>query len=280
MSDIVRVAAIQMNPRIGEKSANVARSLELIEIAARKTAKIAVLPELCNSGYVFDSREEAVSLSEPVPLGSTTQQWISKAKNEDLYIIAGINEREGDSLFNTAVLLGPSGYLGKYRKIHLWDREKLFFSPGNLGLPTFETDFGKIGLMICYDGWHPETIRIHALHNVDIVCNPTCWVVVPGVISERNPISPWIHASQANMNNLFVVCADRVGQERGVTFLGHSCIASPSGFLSGPASFENEEIVIGDVDVSIARTKNWTNLANPISDRRTDLYDVTLGYKM
>ncbi len=276
---MVKVAAIQMHPHVGKKEENVQKSLRLIDDAANKGAKLVVLPELCNSGYVFNSKEEAFALSEPVPGGPTTKEWISKAREHGLFIVAGIDEREKDALFNTAVFLGPSGYLGKYRKIHLWDKEKLFFSKGNLGLPTFDTDLGRIGLMICYDGWHPETIRIHAVRNVDVVCNPTCWVVVPGVITQNNPISPWIHASQANMNNLFVVCADRIGEERGTTFLGHSCIASPSGFASGPASFDKEEIVFAEVDVNVARSKNWTELANPLSDRRTDLYDVTLGYK-
>jgi N-carbamoylputrescine amidase len=276
---MLTVAAIQMHPHIGEKERNVNRSLELIDEASTKGAKLVVLPELCNSGYVFNSKEEAIALSELVPAGETAQKWIAKAQEKQLFIVAGINERDGDDLFNTSLFVGPSGYVGKYRKIHLWDREKLFFKPGNLGLSTFDVEFGKVGMMICYDGWHPETIRIHAVRNVDIVCNPTCWVVVPGVISEKNPLSPWIHASQANMNNLFVICADRIGEERGTTFLGHSCVASPSGFAAGPASFDKEEVLVADIDVEVARSKNWTDLANPISDRRTDLYDATLGYK-
>src|SRR6476646_10010718 len=116
----LRVACLQMEPRVGEKERNLARSLEMIERAAQAGAKLAVLPELCNTGYVFETRDEAFALSEDVPNGPTAAAWMKAAAKHGMVIVAGITEREGYNLYNGAVIVGPKGYIGKYRKNHLW----------------------------------------------------------------------------------------------------------------------------------------------------------------
>src|SRR5216683_6107737 len=137
----MRIASIQMEPIIGEKRANVARSIEFIETAAERGAELVVLPELANTGYVFRDRHEAMALAEPVPEGETALAWAAVAAQRKLCIVAGITERQGDALFNSAIVIGPQGYVGRYRKVHLWAGEKKIFLPGDLGFPVFDMPF-------------------------------------------------------------------------------------------------------------------------------------------
>ena len=180
---VIKVAAIQMEPRVGDKAGNVRQQLASIAEAATQGARLMVLPELGNTGYIFNTREEVADLAEEVPGGATCAAWIKACRRHKVYLCAGITERDGGRFFNTAALIGPEGFIGKYRKIHLWDEEKLFFEPGDLGIPVFHLPFGRVGVMICYDGWHPEVARILTLQGADIICDPTCWVLVPGIVT-------------------------------------------------------------------------------------------------
>ena len=143
------VASVQMAPAIGEVAANVARSIELAEEAAGQGARLVVLPELANTGYMFASREEAYALAEPVPEGPSSRAWIALAERLGIYLVAGIAERCGDRLYNSALIAGPQGYIGTYRKLHLWGDENLYFEAGDLGLPVFHTELGRLGVAIC-----------------------------------------------------------------------------------------------------------------------------------
>src|SRR5437879_9027220 len=120
---VVKIACVQMEPVVGEKERNVRRTLERVEQAAAHGARLIVLPELCNSGYVFDSREEAFALAEEIPDGPTCQAWIEVARKHGLHLVAGIAERHGQVLYNAAVVIGPSGFVGTFRKNHLWHEE-------------------------------------------------------------------------------------------------------------------------------------------------------------
>ena len=140
----VRIACLQMELCVGEKDRNLARGLEMIEHAADAGADLVVLPELCNSGYVFNTREEAGMLAEEIPDGPACRAWATAAARHEMHVIAGIAEREGGALYNSAVVVGPQGVIGTYRKNHLWAAKNLFFEPGNLGVPVFHTDIGRI----------------------------------------------------------------------------------------------------------------------------------------
>ena len=131
----ITVACIQMEPKIGEKKANVAHSLDKIAEAAGKGARLIVLPELCNSGYVFASRHEAFTLAEPVPNGPTSEVWLEAARRHGAVIVAGICERAGDALYNSAAIVGPDGFIGTYRKVHLWGAENCSSNPAISGSP-------------------------------------------------------------------------------------------------------------------------------------------------
>ena len=275
----IKVACIQMEPKIGEKQANVARSLEKIAEAASHGARLIVLPELCNSGYVFASRHEAFALAEPVPDGPTTKAWQEAAGRHGAVIVAGVCERAGEALYNSAAIVGPNGFIGTYRKVHLWGSENLFFEPGDLGVPVWKTEFGRMAVAICYDGWFPETYRLAALQGADILCVPTNWVPMPDQPANTLVMANILAMGGAHSNSMYVAAADRVGVERDQPFLGSSLIVSHTGFpLAGPASKTDEDIIYAELNLSDARSKRVLNSFNqPLRDRRIDLYDEMLG---
>lgn len=273
------VACVQMDPTMGNTAGNLARSTALVEQAAARGATLIVLPELANTGYVFESREEALGLAEAVPDGHSAQTWIALARRLGIYLVAGIAEREGDLLYNAALIAGPDGYLGTYRKLHLWGDENRFFAPGNLGLPIFETAFGRLGVAICYDGWFPEVYRLLATRGVDIVAVPTNWVPMPGQTLDGPAMAHSLTIAAAHSNGLAIVCADRIGVERGQPFVGRSLITGSQGWiLAGPASVDQEEILVASIDVEAARRGRQLNAFNHVlNDRRSDIYDPMLG---
>jgi predicted amidohydrolase len=275
----MKVACLQMEPRIGEVPANVARSLELIAQAARAGAKLAVLPELCNTGYVFESREEAVALSEEVPDGPTCDAWTAAAREHSIFIVAGITERENGKLYNSAVLIGPQGHVGTYRKNHLWGAENTIFEPGNLGVPVFDIGVGRVACAICYDIWFPEIFRLAALQGADMLCVATNWVPMPAQPGNLPMMANILAMGGAHANSMFVAAADRIGVERGQPFLGNSLIVSHTGWpLAGPASLDREEMITADIDLAEARrNRNLTEFNERLRDRRTDMYGEMLG---
>jgi predicted amidohydrolase len=275
----VKLACIQMQPSFGDVASNVARSVQLIEQAASQGANLVVLPELCNSGYVFSNREEAFAVAEEIPAGRTASAWMECAARHRLHLVAGICERAGNRLYNSAVVIGPQGYIGTFRKVHLWNEEALYFEPGDLGFPVFHTPIGRIGVAICYDGWFPETFRLCALQGADIVCVPTNWVPIPGQAEGRQAMANILAMAAAHSNSMYIACADRVGVERGQPFEGQSLIVSYTGWpVAGPASRDLEEIVVAEIDLGEARRKrNWNAFNQVLRDRRTDVYGEMLG---
>ena len=279
---VVKVACIQMEPVAGDKDGNVRKSAERIEEAAGNGAKLIVLPELCNSGYVFETRAEAFELSEEVPGGPTIAIWAELAARHQLHIVAGFNERDGEVLYNASVVIGPHGHVGTFRKVHLWNEENLFFEPGNLGFPVFKTPIGRIGTFICYDGWFPESYRLCALQGADIICIPTNWVPIPGQDKDREAMANILVMAAAHSNSVFIAAADRIGTERGQPFIGQSIIVSYTGWpIGGPASPDRDEIIYAEANLSDARRKrNWNEYNQVLRDRRSDVYEEMLGSDM
>ena len=276
---IVKIACCQMEPIVGKKSDNLNKSIEMIEEAASNGANLIVLPELCNSGYVFETREEAFELSEEIPSGESCKSWSKICKKLGVHIVAGINERAGDLLYNSSVVIGPHDYVGTFRKVHLWNEENLFFEPGDLGFPVFKTPIGRISCHICYDSWFPESYRLAALQGADIVCVSTNWVPIPGQDKDREAMANILVMGAAHVNSVFIAAADRIGTERGQPFIGQSIIASYTGWpIGGPASTDKEEIIYAEANLSDARRKrNWTEYNQPLRDRRKDVYGEMLG---
>ena len=281
----VRVAVVQFDPQVGleNQESNALAVRQRLQQAVKEGANLIVLPELATTGYCFHSREEAFAHAEPVPDGQTVRGWIAFAKEKQVYLVGCLPEADGDQLFDTAVLVGPDGFVGKYRKTHLWNEEKLFFTPGNLGFPVFDTKIGRIGLLVCWDIWFPETARIVSQLGADIICIPTGWVWTPPPLYDESGtcMAAYLTMTAAHANNVFIATADRIGIERGAGFMGNSLIAGTNGWPIGRIAGPDEDTILyADIDLVQARTAPiWNQLNDLHRDRRTDLYDQLLGFK-
>ena len=281
----VRVAVVQFEPHVGVENlkANATAVEERLTTAADHGAGLIVLPELATTGYVFETREEAYAHSEPVPGGRSVDLFTRIAAERDVYIVGNVVEQANGRLYDTAVLVGPDGYIGRYRKTHLWNTEKLWFTPGDEGFSVFDTRIGRIGLLVCWDIWFPETARIVTQLGADIICIPTGWVWTPPPLYDASGVCMAAHLTitAAHANNVFIATADRIGQERGAGFMGNSLIAGTNGWpvdrIAGP---DEDTIIYADIDLTAARTAPiWNQLNDLHRDRRTDLYDQMLGYR-
>ncbi|WP_323154506.1 nitrilase family protein [Pseudomonas alvandae] len=282
----VRVAVVQFDPQVGinNRETNLQRSLALAQEAVDGGANLVVLPELSNVGYFFSSRQDAFEHAESVPDGRSVQAWIDFARQQQVFLVAGLAEREGMRLFNTGVLVGPDGFIGKYRKAHLWNLEKLWFTPGDVGFPVFETSIGRIGLLICWDIWFPEVPRILSQQGADIICSLNNWVWTPPPLFDDagKCMASYLTMTAAHVNNVFIAAASRIGEERGARYLGCSLIAGTNGWPIGAvASADQQEILFADIDLTSSRSAAiWNNLNDLHRDRRADLYDQMLGYTL
>lgn len=272
-SRLVKVAAVQFEPVVGDRSRNLAAMERLIRTAKAKGAEIVVLPELADSGYMFRDAGELSSLSGPIPGGVSAETLSSLSAELSIHVVSGLAERDGDRFFNAAILCGPDGYIGKYRKLHLWNNENLIFQKGDLGLPVFDLPFGRIGLSICYDGWFPETYRTLALKGAELVCVPTNWVPPLSAEGAADSMAEVLHRAAAYNNGIYIACADRIGTERGQAFIGRSVIVGPRGPLSGPASADREELIVAQIDMSgVAEARSLNDFNHLLGDRRVDVY--------
>ena len=271
------VAVGQIEPVFGDIAANVARTAAVVEEAAGRGAQVIVLPELVSSGYMFASRDEAAALAEVAGEGPATTEWLRLAAELDVIVVAGFPERAGTSLYNSAFMALPDGSHAVYRKVHLWDEEALYFEPGDLGFPVVNTRHGRLGMLICYDGWFPESYRTLALHGADLVCVPTNWVPIPGQREGQAAMATVLTMAAAHTNAIAIAAADRIGIERGQEFIGQSLIASHTGWpLAGPASPVTEELLLAEVDLAeVRRSRAWGSFNNPLRDRRPEAYDLS-----
>ena len=262
MSMKAKVSIIQFQPLLAQPEENVRQLIPSLN--AVKGSDLVVLPELSNSGYNFRGYEEAYACSEEIGSEGVFQDFLlSTAKTKGIYIVSGINEREGDKLFNTSILVGPEGYMGKYRKIHLFMNEKDIFQKGNAGLPVYDIGDFKIGMMICFDYLFPEPWRILAQKGADLICHPSNLLTenakrcVPGI---------------SLMNRIFVATANRIGTEDKLTFNGTSLFTSPSGNITEMASPDKTEIISSEIDTDLSRNKMVTLRNHVFDDRRPEAY--------
>ena len=258
----MKTGFVQFHPVLGDIKANIAKVNQLVRSVEQ--ADLLVLPELCTSGYNFVSKEQAWETSESIQDGTSVRHLVSLCREKKMHIVAGINERDGDKLYNSAVLVGPNGVVGKYRKMHLFMNEKDIFEPGDAGLPVLDIGVAKVGLAICFDWIFPEVWRILALEGADIICHPSN-LVIPGLCQRAVPIN-------ALMNRVYVVTANRIGTEGDLTFTGLSVIADPMGEVIAQASSVDEELAVVDIDVALARDKMVTARNDVLGDRRPDQY--------
>jgi predicted amidohydrolase len=252
-------------PAFGEAEKNVeqaVRDLKTIE------ADLIVMPELCNTGYQFISRKEAQTLAEEVPSGKTCQALMDVASMKKMFLVFGLAEKKGEKLYNSAVVVGPVGFIGIYRKAHLFSEEKLFFDPGDTGFQVFDLGLARVGVMICFDWIFPESARVLALLGADIICHPA------------NLVLP--HCQQAMVtrsleNGVFSATANRVGTEaRGgkgaLTFTGRSQILDNAGQMLATLGGQETGFALANIDPERARDKMITGHNDRLGDRRPGLY--------
>lgn len=269
----MRIAAAQFRPVLGDPAAN-RREIERLAGEAGDV-DLLVYPELASSGYAFASRDEALAAAEPASDGPFTLFLTDLARRHRTYLVAGLCERAGDRLFNSAVLVGPDGLRGLYRKSHLFWDEKDIFAPGDTGLRVFDLtarelgpDRGdwtcRTGILICFDWQFPEAWRVLALQGADLVCHPSN-LVLPGLAQRAIPL-------HAMLNRLFVILSNRYGTERRLTFTGESLLISPRGEELARASADADAVIRTEIDPALARDKQVTPRNNLLTDRRPELY--------
>jgi predicted amidohydrolase len=260
----LKIGFMQFAPVLGDVRATLQKIDQLSPLCAG--ADLLVLPELCNSGYNFASAEQAWETSEKIQDSAFLQFLAILCRQHGCHVVSGFNERDGARLYNSAVLVGPNGTVGCYRKLHLFMNEKDFFEPGDVGLPVFDIGPCKVGMLVCFDWIFPEVWRSLALQGADIICHPSN-LVLPGLAQRAVPI-------HALTNRVYVVTANRVGVERELSFTGLSTIADPGGQVLVQASPTEEEVGLVEVDVSLARDKDITSRNNLWADRRPEAYSV------
>jgi len=250
----VRVGFVQMDPRLLEVEENVDRALRFLE---RTKADLVVLPELFNTGYNFLNRRQLETVAEPIPDGYTSQKLLEVSRDRKMTIVAGIAERRGRGLYNSA-LVASRGRASKYRKIHLFSKEKKLFKPGN----EFRV-FNDLGVMICFDWFFPESARTLMLKGAKIIAHPSNLVL---------PFCPHAMKTRCIENHVFAVTADRIGQERELKFIGRSEIVDPRGRILYCASPNREEVVVREINLREAANKRLTPTNHVILDRKPEAY--------
>jgi 5-aminopentanamidase len=268
------VAVAQLALAVGEVEANREAARAAVAEAALAGARLVVLPELSDSGYVFSDAGEARSLASPAASG-TPREWRSLAARHDLTIAGGFCELGGDgNLYNSAAIVDASGTRAVYRKAHLWDAEKKIFTPGGDAPPVAELPFGNVGLMICYDLEFPEWVRLAALSGADLIAVPVNWTAAgsPASAGERSGEVVSAQAA-ASSNGVFIAVADRCGSERGVDWLGGSVIVRRGGYpAAGPVCADRTAVLTATIHLRQARDKRISELNDLFADRRPDLY--------
>ena len=293
-SDIVRIGLVQM-AATGDVAGNLKKAADRIKVAAAEGARIVCLQELYRTPYFCRTQESRhFDLAERIP-GPSTDHFCKVAKASKTVIIAPLFEKRAPGVYhNTAVVIDADGkILGKYRKMHIPDDphfyEKFSFTPGDLGYKSFDTRFGKLGVLICWDQWYPEGARLTALTGAQILFYPTAIGWHPAEKAEygERQHSSWetIQRSHAIANGVYVAVANRIGHEpapeghqgEGIQFWGQSFISDPSGQIIAKAGIEEEQILMAECDfakIDVQRT-HWPFLR----DRRIDAYDnITKRY--
>ncbi|MBN1856715.1 MAG: carbon-nitrogen hydrolase family protein [Dehalococcoidia bacterium] len=274
MPTTTRIAAAQIDSRLGRVDTNLAKILARTADAGANGADLVVFPECALTGYQFGSREEALKAAQSVP-GPATDALSSVCAELGTHAIFGMLELQGANLYNTAVLIGPDGFAFKYHKNHIpFQGVDRYVDRGDLPFQLCDAGDLHIGLQICYDIFFPESSRVHSLLGADIITLPTNFATM-GVVERAG----FIINTRAIENKVYVLCCNRVGEERGYPFCGRSKIVDPMGVTMAEASTDCEEIIYADIDPGNARTKRITHSAGEweidrMADRRPELYGI------
>ncbi|WRU97710.1 nitrilase-related carbon-nitrogen hydrolase (plasmid) [Priestia filamentosa] len=268
-----KVASVQFNPMLNERDKNIEELLKVMEKALKNGAKLIVAPEMSTTGYYYENREAIEPFVDTIP-GKTTSEFTKLAKKYDAYIVFGMAEvdKKTDLYYNSAALVGPEGYIGKYRKTQMWETEMHWAAWGDLGVPVFKTKIGKIAMNICMDSAYFETARLAGIKGANILAFPT------------NSSAQTISAlpARAQQNGMYIVSANRSNTEKGFHMVGGSAIWSPEGEKLAEASvvmkesedIEKPTITYATIDPKLYENKN----KEALKERRPNLYKELMHY--
>ena len=271
-----RVAAIQMDPKLGRLDDNLRRILERLSEAAGGGAHLVVFPECALSGYGFSSREEGLAHAVPID-GPAVKEVIAACAHVRCHAIFGMLERDGSRLFNACVLVGPEGVVGSYRKVHLpYLGIDMFVDPGDRPFAVHDAGGIRVGMHICYDGSFPESARVLSLLGADLLVLPTNWPTHSECAAEH------MIPTRAMENTVYAMAVNRVGEESGFRFIGSSSIVDPNGRVLARAGADTDEVIVAEIDPARARQKHLVRVPgrheiNRIGDRRPRFYEVLVA---
>jgi len=259
-----RIGFVQCKPVLGRPDENrdmIAASLDGLD------ADLLVLPELVFSGYCMVNRQSVRESAESPDDSPSVRMLTTLCKAGNYHVTAGFAEKSGDKLYNSAVLVGPEGLVGVYRKIHLFGFEAELFDPGPDPPAVYDIGGLKVGMMVCFDWFFPETARLLALAGADVIAHPS------------NLVLDWCQKSMITRcleNNLFAVTANRYGSEsregKELTFTGGSQITAPRGVVLSSAPADGDKAVIVEINPGEARDKSLAGGNHLLGDRRVELY--------
>lgn len=260
----IRAGYYQFFPRFGHSARNTEK---IIEALRRVRTDLMVLPELALTGYFFSGREEVKYLAEDPNKSLNVMSLIALCRDRNLHLVIGFAEKARDRYFNSALLLGPNGIRGVYRKIHLFNEEKKWFDPGDQPFKTYTVQSARIGMMICFDWIFPEAARILTLKGADILCHPS------------NLVLPYCQSAMITRcleNHVYAITCNRYGADRrphgSIRFTGKSQIVAPKGIILHRSSSQREDRVILEIDPETARNKSITPNNHILKDRRPEFY--------
>lgn len=276
MSDhIFHVAGVQFDIKLADVGTNLEQIATMLGDPQLEEAGLVVFPECATTGYCFQSRAEAAEIAEPIP-GPITRRLVELARQHDQHLAVGMLERDDRALFNSCVLVGPAGVEAKYRKLHLphfgVDR---FVTAGDLPPLVHQLGPLRIGIHICYDSSFPELARVLTLQGADLLILPTNWPDAAVNVAAHLPYT------RAIENHVYYLVVNRVGEEAGQHFIGQSRLCSPFGDTVDAAQSDRPDIVVGAIDVQIARSKRLVRQPGPhvidrLADRRPEWYTALL----
>jgi predicted amidohydrolase len=260
-----------MDCQLGDMAGNLQAVRRSLHQAADLGARLMIFPECALTGYCFTSKEEALPHAETLP-GSAADAVSEDCRQRNVFAIVGLLERgSGDGLFNSCILVGPTGYIANYRKIHLpflgIDR---FTTPGDAPFAVHDIGGLRVGMNICYDGTFPESARVLTVLGADLVVLPTNWPT--GAMATI----PLAHA-RALENHIYYAAVNRVGEERGFRFIGRSRMINCDGNLLAEAGPDKPEIILAEIDPELARRKRVVKIpgqheVDRVGDRRPEMY--------
>ena len=262
----MRIAFVQYDVKFGDPDWNRGKAADLLAAA---WVDLAVLPELSTSGYLFTSKAEVEASAEPVEGGPTVGYWKRFAAQRNMHIVAGLAERSEGRIFNSAVLVRPDGGVDVYRKTHLFNEEKLWFTPGDTGFNVFDIGIARVGLMVCFDWFFPESCRTLALKGADIICHPANLVL---------PYCQDAMVTRCVENRVFAITANRYGVERRggkhLMYTGRSRIISPTGGVLAEGAAATDSVQVAEIKPAEARNKALGPHNDLCKDRRPEMYEL------